>query len=131
MKLMERVKANLRVKRYSLRTEKTYCYWIRFFIRFHRMRHPANMAGNEVRQFLEHLAIERRVAAATQNQALNAIIFLYRHVLEEPLGETGTFKRAKHPQHYDHIDVASPCISPTRLLHSTNEQLDGVPVKSG
>ncbi|WP_254902868.1 site-specific integrase [Halomonas sp. CSM-2] len=61
---MERVKAALRVKRYSLRTEKTYCYWIRFFIRFHRMRHPASMAGNEVRQFLEYLAIERRVAAA-------------------------------------------------------------------
>ena len=63
MKLMERVKATLRVKRYSLRTEKTYCYWIRFFIRFHRMQHPANMADNEVRQFLECLAIERRVAA--------------------------------------------------------------------
>ncbi|WP_244511328.1 phage integrase N-terminal SAM-like domain-containing protein [Vreelandella arcis] len=49
---MERVKAALRVKHYSFRTEKTYCYWIRFFIRFHKMRHPANMAGNEVRQFL-------------------------------------------------------------------------------
>lgn len=66
MKLMERVKATLRVKRYSLRAEKTYCYWIRFYIRFHRMRHPATMAGGEVRQFLEYLAIERHVAAATQ-----------------------------------------------------------------
>lgn len=94
---MERVKAALRVKRYSLRTEKTYCYWIRFFIRFHRMRHPATMACNEVRQFLEYLAIERRVAAATQNQALNAIVFLYRHVLDQPLGEIGTSIRAKHP----------------------------------
>jgi len=95
MKLMERVKAALRVKRYGLRTEKTYCYWIRFFIRFHRMRHPAIMAGNDVRQFLEYLAIERRVAAATQNQALNAIVFLYPHVLEQLLGEIGTFSRAK------------------------------------
>ncbi|MBT2772116.1 phage integrase N-terminal SAM-like domain-containing protein [Halomonas sp. ISL-60] len=98
MKLMERVKAALRVKRYSLRTEKTYCYWIRFFIRFHRMRHPTTMAGNEVRQFLAYLAIERRVAAGTQNQALNAIVFLYRHVLDQPLGEIGTFSRAKRPQ---------------------------------
>lgn len=98
MRLMERVKATLRVKRYSLRTEKTYCYWIRFFIRFHRMQHPANMAGNEVRQFLEYLALERRVAAATQNQALNAIVFMYRHVLDQPLGEVGNFSRAKRPK---------------------------------
>lgn len=98
MKLMDRVRATLRVKRYSLRTEKTYCYWIRFFIRFHGIRHPSTMAGGEVRQFLEHLAIERHVAAATQNQALNAIVFLYRHVLEQPLGEIGTFSRAKRPQ---------------------------------
>ncbi len=62
MKLMERVKAILRVKLYSLRTEKTYCYWIRFFIRFHNVRRPATMTGHEVRQFLECLAIERRVA---------------------------------------------------------------------
>lgn len=98
MKLMERVRATLRVKRYSLRTEKTYCYWIRFFIRFHRMRHPATMAASEVRQFLEYLAIERRVAASTQNQALNAIVFLYRHVLDQPLADIGMFSRAKRPQ---------------------------------
>ena len=100
MKLMESVKAALRVKHYNLRTEKTYCYLIRFLIRFHGIRHPAPMAGQEVRQFLEHLAIERHVAAATQNQALNAIVFLYRHVLEQPLGEIGTFSRAKRPQRF-------------------------------
>ncbi|WP_172118005.1 integron integrase [Halomonas hibernica] len=98
MKLMDRVRATLRVKRYSFRTEKTYCYWIRFFIRFHGIRHPATMAGEEVKQFLEHLAVERHVAAATQNQALNAIVFLYLHVLDQPLGEIGTFSRAKRPQ---------------------------------
>lgn len=58
MKLMERVKATMRVKRYSLRTEKTYCYWIRFYIRFNNLRHPATLTGHEVRQFLEYLAIE-------------------------------------------------------------------------
>ncbi len=94
---MKSVKATFRVKRYSLRTEKTFCYWIRFFIRFHRMRHPASMAGNEVRHFLEYLAIVRRVAAAIQNQALNAIVFLYRPVLDQPLGEVGNFSRAKCP----------------------------------
>ena len=97
-KLMERVKATMRVKRYSPRTEKTYCYWIRYFIRFHGVRHPASMGASEVRVFLEHLAVERQVAAATQNQALNAIVYLYRHVLEQPLGEIGEFSRAKRPQ---------------------------------
>lgn len=97
-KLMDRVKATMRLKRYSPRTQKTYCYWIRYFIRFHGVRHPASMGASEVRVFLEHLAVERQVAAATQNQALNAIIFLYRHVLEQPLGEIGEFSRAKRPQ---------------------------------
>ncbi|MGY2461371.1 site-specific integrase [Vreelandella sulfidaeris] len=92
---MEREKATLSVIRYSLRTEKTYCYWIRFFIRFKRMLPPATMADNEVRQLLEYLTIERRVAAATQDQAPNAIVYLYRHVLDQPLGEVGNFSRAK------------------------------------
>ncbi len=68
-KLMDRVKATMRVKRYSPRTEKTYCYWIRYFIRFHGVRHPASMGAPEVKAFLEHLAVERYVAAATQNQS--------------------------------------------------------------
>ncbi|WP_369691732.1 integron integrase, partial [Halomonas caseinilytica] len=97
-KLMDRVKATMRVKRYSPRTEKTYCYWIRFFIRFHGVRHPASMGESEVHAFLEHLAIQRHVAAATQNQALNALVFLYRHVLDQPLGDIGDFSRAKRPR---------------------------------
>ncbi|WP_420267447.1 site-specific integrase [Halomonas lysinitropha] len=76
----------MRVKRYSPRTEKTYCYWIRYFIRFHGIRHLAGMGGAEVRAFLEHLAVERQVAAATQNRALNALVFLYRPVLDHPWG---------------------------------------------
>ncbi|WP_311944172.1 integron integrase [Halomonas piscis] len=97
-KLMDRVKATMRVKRYSPRTEKTYCYWIRFFIRFHGVRHPASMGAPEVKVFLEYLAVERHVAAATQNQALNALAFLYRHILEQPLGDIDEFSRAKRPR---------------------------------
>ncbi len=97
-KLMDRVKAIIRVKHYSPRTEKTYCYWIRYFIRFHGVRHPASMGAPEVKAFLEYLAVERRVASATQNQALNALVFLYRHVLEQPLGDIGEFSRAKRPR---------------------------------
>lgn len=95
---MDRVKSVVRVKRYSPRTEKTYCYWIRYFIRFNGVRHPASMGSSEVQAFLEHLAIDRHVAAATQNQALKALVFLYRHVLEQPLGDIGTFSRAKRPR---------------------------------
>lgn len=97
-KLMDRVKATMRLKRYSPRTEKTYCYWIRYFIRFHGVRHPANMGATEVQAFLEHLAVERYVAAATQNQALNALVFFYRHVLEQLLGDIGAFSHAKRPR---------------------------------
>lgn len=97
-KLMDRVKAVMRVKRYSPRTEKTYCYWIRYFIRYHGVRHPASMGSSEVQAFLEHLAVERYVAAATQNQALNVLVFLYRHVLDMALGDIGSFSRAKRPR---------------------------------
>ncbi len=97
-KLMDRVKAIMRVKRYSPRTVKTYCYWIRYFIRFNGVRHPASMGGPEVKAFLEHLAVDRRVASATQNQALNAVVFLYRHVLDQPLGDIGDFAHARQPR---------------------------------
>jgi len=94
-RLMDQVKRVLRVKHYSIRTEKTYCYWIRYFIRYSGMRHPAGMGAAEVREFLEHLAVERNVAAATQNQALNALVFLYRKVLDQPLGDIGEVMRAR------------------------------------
>lgn len=94
-RLMDQVKRVLRMKHYSIRTEKSYCYWVRFFIRYSGMRHPATMGSAEVRTFLEHLAVERNVAAATQNQALNALIFLYRKVLDQPLGDIGEVTRAR------------------------------------
>lgn len=97
-RLMDQVRRTLRVKRYSIRTEKTYCYWIRFFIRYSGVRHPLEMGAPEVRAFLEYLAVERKVAAATQNQALNAIVFLYDKVLERPLGDIGPITRAKQPR---------------------------------
>lgn len=94
-RLMDRVRRTLRVRHYSLRTEKAYCYWIRNYIRFRGVRHPASMGAAEVRCFLEYLAVERRVAAATQNQALNALVYRYRHVLEQPLGDKGEVTRAR------------------------------------
>ncbi len=81
-KLLERVRQRLRVGHYSLRTEQTYIPWIKRYILFHGKHHPRDMGKAEIEAFLTHLAVERHVSAATQNQALNAILFLYRSVLE-------------------------------------------------
>ena len=96
-RLREQVRRVIRAGRYSHRTEQAYWYWIRYFIRYHGMRHPADMAEREVSAFLTWLATERNVAAATQSQALNALVFLYARVLEQPLGDIGHVVRAKRP----------------------------------
>lgn len=94
---LEEVRAAIRVRHYSIRTEQAYLDWIRRFILFHAKRHPREMAEPEVAAFLTHLAVERRVAPATQNLALNALVFLYRYVLERPLGEIAGIVRAARP----------------------------------
>lgn len=96
-RLQEQFRSVMRAHHYSIRTEKSYWYWIRFYLRFHQMRHPLELGPAEVNQFLSWLASERQVAAATQNLALNAIVFLYARVLERPLGEIGETIRAKRP----------------------------------
>ena len=97
-KLLDQVRTLCRLKHYSIRTEQTYADWIKRFILFHHKRHPKEIGAPEVRLFLEDLAVRRRVAASTQNQALNALVFLYHQVLEQDLGSIGEFARAKRPQ---------------------------------
>lgn len=96
-RLREQFRAVIRVNHYSIRTEKSYWYWIRYFIRFNQMRHPLELGPQEVNAFLSWLATDRQVAAATQNLALNAIAFLYSRVLEQPLGDIGETVRVKRP----------------------------------
>lgn len=96
-RLREQFHALMRAHHYSIRTEKSYGHWIRFYLRFHQMRHPLELGPSEVNQFLSWLASERQVAAATQNLALNAIVFLYARVLERPLGDIGETILAKRP----------------------------------
>src|ERR1700730_212295 len=84
-KLLDRIRGILRVRRYSIRTEEDYLHWIRRFILFHGKRHPAAMGEDQINEFLTHLATDRNVAAATQNQALSALLFLYEQVLERKL----------------------------------------------
>src|SRR6059036_1509171 len=84
-RLLDRVRSALRTRHYSRRTEEAYVAWIRRFIFFHGKRHPAEMGGAEITAFLTSLATEGRVAASTQNQALSALLFLYRDVLRKEL----------------------------------------------
>jgi len=95
--LLDVVRDRIRVKHYSYRTETSYLGWIRRFIRFHGGRHPRDLGGPEVEQFLSYLATERNVAASTQNQALSAILFLYREALEIDLPWLDGIVRAKRP----------------------------------
>ncbi|MBN2011747.1 integron integrase [candidate division KSB1 bacterium] len=96
--MLDQVRAAIRTRHYSLRTEEAYVYWIREFILFHNKRHPNEMQEAEVNQFLSFLAVKKNVAASTQNQALCAITFLYKHVLKRELGELSELIRAKKPQ---------------------------------
>lgn len=87
-KLLDQYRDALRVRHYSYRTEVTYISWVRHYILFHKKRHPRDMDVSEINAFITHLATEKNVAASTQNQAISAILFLYRHVLDLELDET-------------------------------------------
>jgi site-specific recombinase XerD len=78
-KLLDRVRYRIRVKGYSIRTEQSYVDWARRFILFHNKRHPQDMGKDEIEAYLTHLAVNRHVAPSTQNQAFNALLFLYRN----------------------------------------------------
>ena len=97
-RLLDQVRSKIRIKHYSIRTEETYIGWIKRFIFFHNKRHPLTMKEPEIESFLSHLSVERHVSASTQNQALSAIVFLYREVLEIQLSDKMKFSYAKKPK---------------------------------
>ncbi len=97
-KLLDQLREALRVRHYSPRTEATYRQWVKRFIFFHNVRHPAEMAEPEINAFLTHLAVKHKVSASTQNQALSALLFLYRHVIGREVGELGEIIRARKPK---------------------------------
>jgi integron integrase len=98
-RLLDQVRDRIRARHLSYRTETTYLYWIRRFIRFHKMRHPREMASPEIEAFLTSLAVDNKVSASTQNQALAGVLFLYRDVFEFDLPWLDSVVRAKRPQH--------------------------------
>lgn len=124
-RLQEQFRSVIRLNHYSIRTEKSYWYWIRYFIRYHGMRHPLELGPGDVNTFLSWLATDRQVAAATQNLALNAIVFLYTRVLERPLGDIGNTVRVKRPPrlpavltHLEAMSIIERLADPYHLLAS-------------
>ncbi|MEA3476455.1 MAG: integron integrase [Candidatus Cloacimonadota bacterium] len=98
-KLLDMVRNQIRLKHYSIRTEEAYVIWIKKFIFFHNKRHPKDMSEEEVKEFLTYLAVDKKVSASTQNQALSALLFLYKNVLKKELKfikNTVSAKRHRH-----------------------------------
>jgi integron integrase len=119
-RLLDRVRAAVRSHHYSRGTEKAYVHWIKRYIFFHGKRHPAEMGAAEVAQFLTALAVQTRVAASTQNQALAALLFLYREVLGVELPWLDDVVRAKRPHHL-------PVVLTRDEVRAVVQRLDGVP----
>ena len=118
-KLLDQVRDVIRRKHFSIRTEQVYVDWIRRFILFHDKRHPREMAEAEVTQFLTHLAREAGVAASTQNQALSALLFLYKQVLKQEIGWLERVERAKRP-------ARLPVVLTRDEVHRLFAQLHGI-----
>ena len=95
----------------SLSTERSYVGWVKRFIFFHEVRHPQEMGKEEVEAFLNHLAMDLGVAASTQNQALNALVFLYRFVIDKEIGQLSELIRAKRPARWFFIFMASRTVN--------------------
>jgi integron integrase len=119
-RLLDRMREALRLRRYSRRTEEAYVAWARRFILFHSKRHPAGLGAPEVTGFLTSLAVDGRVAASTQNQALSALLFLYRDVLETELPWLDGIVRAQRPQRL-------PVVLTRDEVRAVLQQLEGVP----
>jgi integron integrase len=118
--LLDQVREAIRTRHYSYRTEEAYVGWIRRFILFHQKRHPAEMGKPEIEQFLTALAVKRNVAASTQNQALAAILFLYKDVLECDPGWLDDVVRAKRPQRLPTVLTRGEVEALLRALHGAN-----------
>jgi hypothetical protein len=95
VRLLDKVRQRIRLKGYSIRTEKSYVSWIKRFVPFHDKRHPQNMGKHEIEAFLSHLVMKRNVASSTQNQAFNAILFLYNNVLDADMPQDINALRSK------------------------------------
>jgi integrase len=130
-RLLDRVRAAARLRHYSRRTEAAYVAWIRRYIFFHGKRHPAEMGAAEVTRFLTSLAVEGHVAASTQNQALSALLFLYRDVLEVDLPWLDEVVRAKRPERLPVVLTREEVAAVLRPLTGTSRLMASLLYGSG
>nr|QZL14101.1 integron integrase [uncultured bacterium] len=130
-KLLDQLRNALRVRHLSFKTEKAYVYYARQYILFHNKRHPAEMSVAEIRDFLTHLAVEKKVAASTQNIAFSALLFLYRHVLEIQLPPVQGVLRAKKPDHLPVVFTQSEAKAVLAELKGTNSLIASLLYGSG
>ncbi|MBE9048095.1 integron integrase [Pleurocapsales cyanobacterium LEGE 10410] len=114
-KLLHRIREEIRRRNYSYSTEKAYSNWVVRYVRFHKMTHPSELQGIHVVQFLNHLANQRHVSSSTQNQALSALVFLYEHILNAPVGDLKNLQRAKK---YSHLPVVLSREEVTSILET-------------
>lgn len=119
-KLLTQLREEIRRRNYSYRTEKSYCQWVIKYVRYHELRHPEELDGSHVVAFLNYLANQKNVAASTQNQALSAIVFLYKNILDKPLKNLDTLKRAKKSIHI-------PVVLSEGEVRMVLQHLSGVP----
>ena len=120
-KLLDRVRIAIRTRHYSLRTKKAYVGWIRRFIFFHNKRHAQEMGEPEINTFLSHLAVKAHVSASTQNQALCALVFLYRRVLEKPFPDLERLVRAKRTKRLPVVMTHAEVKAVPSRLHGTSK----------
>jgi integron integrase len=119
-KLLEQVKTHMRSLHYSKRTEESYINWIKRFIIYNNKVHPDNLGKDEIRKFLNHLAVERNVSASTQNQALQGILFLYKEIIHKNLGWIDDIERPTKPKHI-------PVVFTKTEAHAVINSINGLP----
>ena len=119
-KLLDQVRELIRRKHYSIRTEKSYCAWVRRFIFFHGKRHPQTLGKPEITVFLNYLAVDCKVAVSTQNQALSALLFLYKEVLDQEFGWLVDLEYAKRPEKLPVVFTVDEVRSILSLLDGVN-----------
>ncbi len=129
--LIEKLRAAVRRKHYSIRTEKSYVRWVERYIDFHEGKSPQEMGAAHITSFLTHLAVHSKVAAATQNQALNAVVFLYRHVLHKELDESIELTHAKRPKRLPTVLTREEAASVIAMLEGANKLMGQLLYGSG
>jgi integron integrase len=120
-RLLDQVREKIRLKHYSIRTEQAYISWIKRFILFHNKRHPNKMGKQEIEAFLSHLAKNLNVASSTQNQAFNALLFLYNQVLDKELGDKINAIRAKRPRRLPTVMTNEEAMKVINSLSGSNK----------